>query len=88
MIELHHMTASNQYCQLTSVVSHPSFIQIVRDGEILGEVDARFDFTSLPGEYHILALQLLNGHRIVIPTARESNPEPEGDSCRPWWKFW
>jgi hypothetical protein len=87
MIEIHHMSASNICFQTTPIVSHPSFIQVVKDGNILGEVNATFDFSNLPNEHHILALSLLNGHRIVIPTDRPVYHDTKPPT-RPWWKIW
>jgi len=87
MMEIHHMSASNICFKTSPAVSHPGFIQVVKDGNVLGEVDANFDFSNLPGEYHILALKLLNGHRIVMPSDHPSEQE-EKLSSRPWWKIW
>jgi hypothetical protein len=68
-------------------VSHPSFIQVVKDGKVLGEVDAKFDFSALPPEHHILALRLLGGHRISLPSNLPP-VVPEALESKPWWKIW
>jgi hypothetical protein len=80
------MSASNVCFKTTPVVKHPSFIQVTKDGNVLGEVDATFDFSNLPGEYHILALKLLSGHRIVIQS--DSHVEISEPEQKAWWKFW
>lgn len=87
MIELHHMSASNICFQTSPVVTHPSFIQVVKDGKVLGEVNASFDFSSLPAEHHILALQLLRGHRISLPSDL-APADVKVTESRPWWKIW
>ncbi len=87
MIEIHHMSSSNICFQTSPIVSHPSFIQVVKDGKVLGEVDAKFDFSALPPEHHILALRLLGGHRISLPpSVRYVDIEPS--QSKPWWKIW
>lgn len=88
MIEIHHMSSSNICFQTSPIVSHPSFIQVVKDGKVLGEVDAKFDFSALPPEHHILALRLLGGHRISLPPAQSESESPAEGDKRPWWKFW
>jgi hypothetical protein len=87
MIELHHMSASNICFQTSPTVTHPSFIQVIKDGKVIGEVNAKFDFSELPPEHHILALQLLGGHRISLPS--DARPTAvEQPPSKPWWKIW
>lgn len=88
-VEIHHATASNAVSQsrLPPAV-HPGYVQIIQDDRVVGTLDAKFDFSEMPVEYQCLTLQVLNGHRIILPSARSEDPvESEGDK-RPWWKFW
>jgi hypothetical protein len=41
------------------VATWDGFIKILRDGEVLGQIDASFDFSKMPDHLHEMALQLL-----------------------------
>lgn len=69
-----------------SVIAKPEvtfrqFITVSRGGKILGEVEAKFDFSKMPVEFHQLALQVIptKGTNICQPVYQPKpvkDPEP------------
>ncbi len=73
------------------VVQAPPVVKSVGHFVIAGkEIDATFDFTGLPVEYHHTLMQLILQTRTRISVFRNLAPaEPKSaSSSRPWWKLW
>ena len=63
----------NLYCDSGSIhvessatVINPNAIMISRGGKIVGKVSATYDFSKLPPEYHLDALQIIQSSSVEL----------------------
>jgi hypothetical protein len=67
-------------------------VRIVRNGAVVGQVDAVFDFSNLPARYHQTVLMHLNRRTDIGDWLDESGqerhrPEPEEpEKPKSWWR--
>lgn len=68
-------------------------IQFMRDGVVVGEVSAVYDFSKCPSEFHYLGIQLIQTHcsRVALPVFDPPRPptmteaETKAGSRKSWW---
>ena len=86
MIEL-SLDSSTIHIQLEPKVQYVGYVKLLQNNEVVGSIDAIFDFSKMPPEHHNVVLSVLHGHDVVV--RKGFVPIEQSDvKITKWWKFW
>lgn len=90
---------ANAYSVQTSEVVIKDSFMLFMDGEVVASLDAKYDFSRLPTEYHAAVANMLMEHRLRVERVSEAKKLAEAEAkaerdrqqkaefeALPWWK--